>query len=220
MKKILHKMFYLSFSRKRESNQEKTIDYPVKPDNDKTYSPTDPGNKMKKNILVTAISFGVMFFLFASNAYAIGISVKPSELKIQAQIGMQSSVRIKVKNPSQEVALFEVYPEEFENQISASPAKFTLESGEEKDALIKFKSGEEGVFRTYLAVVSRPLDDPEGIGSGAKVALQIENKPRALGLALISDIISAEGVAIIATILAGLGILMLILRKRTGEKQG
>ncbi len=174
---------------------------------------------MKKIIILTAASFLVILGFQTSRANAIGISVRPSELRIQAQTGETASARIKVKNPSEEVALFEVYPEEFENKISASPAKFTLESGEEKDVVIKFKPSEDGIFSTSLAVVARPLDNPGGIGSGAKIAFQAENKPRSIGLALISDIFSGRRAAVAIIILAALATLMLILRKRIAQKQ-
>lgn len=173
---------------------------------------------MKKIIILTTVSFLVVLGFQASKANAIGISVRPSELHVQAQTGETANVRIKVKNPSEEVALFEVYPEEFENKISASPAKFTLESGEEKDVVIKFKSGEDGIFSTSLAVVARPLDNPEGIGSGAKISFQAENRPRPIGLALVSDILSDQKTIVIATILAIAAGVVIAFRRRITPK--
>ncbi|HEY4525919.1 MAG TPA: hypothetical protein VJL32_02370 [Candidatus Paceibacterota bacterium] len=173
---------------------------------------------MKSCLGTIAVTFTALLALPVLNVYAIGISVRPSELHVQANTGRESGARIRVKNPSGEVALFEVYPEEFEGMITASPAKFTLESGEEKDVLIKFKFNQEGIFHTHLAVVARPLDNPEGVGGGAKIALQIESRPRKMNLALISEVLSNIKSVTLAVFLAGIATLALVFKRRLTGK--
>ena len=51
--------------------------------------------------------------------------------------------RMRVANPSKDVALFDVYPDDLENIVSVSPSSFTLESNAEKEVLVKVKSSDE-----------------------------------------------------------------------------
>ncbi|MBI3589175.1 MAG: hypothetical protein HY093_02050 [Candidatus Liptonbacteria bacterium] len=108
---------------------------------------------------------------------AVGLQVTPSEINIQSQSGQPASAEILVKNPSPEVGLFEVYPDDFENMIFPSPASFLLESGESRSVLVKTQFREAGIFKTNLSVVSKPLSDSSlnALG-GLKIPISIEIK--------------------------------------------
>jgi Flp pilus assembly protein TadB len=89
-------------------------------------------------------------------------------------VGEEATVRIKVSNPSSDVAVFEVYPDDFAAAIKAIPSSFTLESGSEKYVTLAVKTAQEGRLSTLLSVVGRPLaSNAFQAGSGVKVPLAI-----------------------------------------------
>ncbi len=117
---------------------------------------------------------GLIFTAAPATAGAVGVSVAPAELKIQATSGNESVVRLKVANPSRDVTLFEVYPDDLENLVTVAPSSFTLESHEEKDVLVKVKADTEGQWLTTISVVGRLMADSKfQAGSGVKIPLTV-----------------------------------------------
>ncbi len=127
---------------------------------------------MKKSLLYT--------FIFVSAVYsavvvqAVGLSVSPKELKFLADVGETVSQKLKVKNPSGEVSIFEVYPDDLGALVKISPASFILESEEEKEVTVQVTPKEEGIFKTNISVVASPVASSSfNAGSGVKIPLEI-----------------------------------------------
>ena len=125
--------------------------------------------KLALNITLLAIAA-----LTLSSVKAAGISVSPRELELSANVGETVSGKLTVKNPSNEVSLFEVYPDELEKIIKASPSSFILEAGESREVVIQITPYESGVFKTNISVVGTPVSKAAfNAGSGVKIPLGI-----------------------------------------------
>jgi len=132
----------------------------------------------------TVILFSALSLLLPFSAGAVGVAVRPAELEVQASVGKEALVRINVSNPSSDVAIFEVYPDEFEQLIKITPSSFTLESGSEQYVSVKITPATEGRMQTNLSVVGRPLSTGAfGAGSGVKLPLVVIAKVAPAGLA-------------------------------------
>ena len=119
----------------------------------------------------------VLFLLAggAQSARAVGGAATPSELFVRAEVGKETSVRLKVGNPSNEVVLVEVYADVPSSLVSAFPASFTLQAGEEHFVNVRVKARETSRMDTTLSVVARSLaEGPSSAGSGIKVPVHIE----------------------------------------------
>ena len=108
-------------------------------------------------------------------ASAVGLAVRPSELNLAVNVRGETKTTLTVKNPSREVALIEVYPDELEKIVEVLPTSFVLESGEEQRILITVRPQDAGVFRTNMSVVANPLS-PSGFhaSGGVKIPLIIQ----------------------------------------------
>jgi hypothetical protein len=126
---------------------------------------------MKKVLTYTSVIF--LFALFASSsAQAVGLSVAPSELRIKAFTGDTSTVKLTVKNSSDKVSLFDVYPDDFDSAIKIMPSSFVIEGGESREIGVQVNLKEEGEYRTDISVVAKPLSDNSfRAGAGVKIPL-------------------------------------------------
>jgi len=113
---------------------------------------------------------------------ATGLSVSPTRLDFEVVDGGKASQTLTVINPTADVMVFEVYPDEFEDAIKANPESFTLESGGRKEVSISvdvssplfLKEGVGGVKSTNLSVVGKPLAESKvNVGAGAKIPVTI-----------------------------------------------
>lgn len=139
------------------------------------------GNINKVRIAAALIACCLLTPALAS---AIGISVTPSKASISVAQGDQAMIRIKVANPSKDVALFEVYPDALEQIITASPKSFTLESSAERFVEIAVRGETLGSMIADISIVARPLGDQTfQAGTGVKIPLAIEVVPAKSGLA-------------------------------------
>lgn len=130
-------------------------------------------NNIAKKVIVLGVA--ALFTGAVLPVYAVGLAVTPAELTIQAQVNKETSVRVKIGNPSNDVALVELYPESAESILKVTPASFTLQAGEERYAEVKVKSGEVGKIDINLSVIARPLVKGElSAGSGIKIPIHIE----------------------------------------------
>ena len=116
--------------------------------------------------------------LFFQTAQAAGIQVSPSRLDINVAGGKDTSVKIVVANPTTDVQIFEIYPDEFTQIISANPASFSLEAGSRKTVkiIINSKSAREesGTISTSLSVLGKPLADSRlQANTGIKIPLTV-----------------------------------------------
>ncbi|MEK7496887.1 MAG: hypothetical protein AAB657_03210 [Patescibacteria group bacterium] len=88
---------------------------------------------------------------------AAGIEVTPSKLKVE--LGASGGqYQFQIKNPSRQVQVFEVYPDDFTDIISVSPESFTLEAGASRSIVLDIKpKGEARALQTNLSVVAKNL---------------------------------------------------------------
>ena len=110
-------------------------------------------------------------------AAAAGIQVSPSKLRLEAGAGRPTATQLVVSNPTADVQLFEVYPDDFAEVITAEPASFTLEAGTQKSVKIavdskKLKNDE--IRTTNISVLAKPLAESRfQANSGVKIPLTI-----------------------------------------------
>lgn len=119
-------------------------------------------------ILVSISTF--LFPLFSVSA--AGLSVSPSSFTEAVASGDTLSRMMTVSNPTSEVALIEVFPDDFDTFISMDPRSFTLEAGESRRVRVDMRGEREGVYSTFVSVVARPLGQRQiAAGSGIKIPL-------------------------------------------------
>lgn len=127
--------------------------------------------RFKKTIFLTL----AVFFLIANSVQAIAIKIQPSEIKIEAEAGVLGEKEIIVENPDNNIALYEVYVDNFSDWIKIKPESFTLESGESQKVILQIKNKEAGIFSTMLSVVAKPLSERKfKADSGVKIPLKIK----------------------------------------------
>jgi len=125
---------------------------------------------MRKILLILII----ISFLTANSVQAIAVKVRPSEIKIEANTGVLTEQEIIIENPGENVALFEVYLDNFSNWIKAKPESFVLESGGLQKVILEIKNEEIGVFSTMVSVVAKSLSERKfKANSGVKIPLEI-----------------------------------------------
>lgn len=128
---------------------------------------------MTKRYLSCIVSL-LMAFCFAFGAQAVGLSVSPKEIKISSSVGEPTASKLKIKNPSGEVSIFEIYPDDLEAIIKITPASFILESNQEREVSVRAAPREEGILKTNISVVATPVASSSfNTGSGVKVPIEI-----------------------------------------------
>ena len=157
--------------------------------------------------------FPIFSLIFATypifSAQAVGLSVFPKELKVSVEAGETAVQKLNVKNPSGEVAIFEVYPDDLEKFIKLSPTSFILEFGENREVAVKITPKEEGLFKTNISVVASPMAKSSfNTGSGVKIPLEITvAKNTSWLLAAISNLpLNSSRVLVIALLFLIVGI--------------
>lgn len=113
--------------------------------------------------------------------HALGLSVTPAEMSI-SQTQNDTTATMTVKNVSNDVALFEVYPDEFDQSISVSPASFTLQSGEVRTVTVHVHFDQSGIYTTNISVTARPLAETAlAAAGGIKMPLTVSVNGTSLG---------------------------------------
>lgn len=158
----------------------------------------------------------IAFFLFmASSAKAVALRVWPSEIEIKTEPGILVEKELNVENVGRNVALFEVYPDNFSDWIDIRPESFSLESGESRKVVLRLNNKEKGIFSTMISVVAKPLSQRQfKAGSGIKVPLEIRisGQEKEMFLAALSSVFSGEVLSkSLVYILAGNSVLILII---------
>lgn len=125
-----------------------------------------------KKILAILI---IVFFLAAGLVRAAAIKVRPSEIKIEAKPGVPIEEVIIVENPGGNVALFEVFLDNFSDWVKIRPESFTLEAGESQKLVLEIENKERGIFSTTLSILAKPLSERKfKANSGIKIPLEIK----------------------------------------------
>lgn len=126
------------------------------------------------------LKYFLIIFLFiislwkANFAQAIAIKVSPPEIEIEISPKVVAQQEIIVENPSFQVALYEVYVDEFSDWIIIKPESFILESKDSQIVILEIKNKERGIFSTTISVVAKPLSERKfKANSGVKIPLEI-----------------------------------------------
>ncbi|OGF52523.1 hypothetical protein A3I27_02820 [Candidatus Giovannonibacteria bacterium RIFCSPLOWO2_02_FULL_43_11b] len=146
----------------------------------------------------------VSLFVITANAEAVGLSVSPSELRASGTFYKPASAKFTVKNSSDGVALFEVYPDDFGDAIKISPESFILEAGEKREIEASANFKKLGKYWTDISIVAKPVANSAfKTAGGLKIPFYIdvkEEKSSQLGL-LISSV-SKETLIVLSIIFA------------------
>lgn len=121
----------------------------------------------------------VLFWLLSVDfALAVALKAQPSEFILEAPLGESLIQELIVENPDENVALYEVFPDNFSDWIKAKPASFVLEAGQSKKVAVEIQTKEKGLFSTNLSVVAKPLSDNIiKANSGIKIPLSVKVAP-------------------------------------------
>lgn len=121
------------------------------------------------------IIFLILVLYTIVSAEAVSLSVSPKELKISVDVHETVTQKLKIKNPSGEVSIFEVYPDDLDAIIKVSPSSFILESEEEREVAVQVTPKMEGVFKTDISVVASPVASFSfNVGGGVRIPLEIK----------------------------------------------
>ncbi len=164
---------------------------------------------MKKIFLIISLCF------ISLSVQAVAIQIQPSELKIEADVGVLTKQEIIIHNPDNNVAFYELYMDTFSDWIKIQPESFILESKEYKEVILEIKSKETGFFKSTLSVLAKPLSERKfKAESGVKIPVEIRiNESKSYFLANIVHALNLtqRSKAIIYYILSLLLILTLII---------
>ncbi len=126
---------------------------------------------MKLKIKIILILVGIVL---ASNANASALKVTPSSLNFDAVSGKPEQKAITIENPDSNVALFEVYLDNFSDWVKINPGSFILEAGKSQEVNFEIENEESGVFFTTISVLAKPLSEREfKTNAGVKIPLEI-----------------------------------------------
>lgn len=115
-----------------------------------------------------SIIVGILFA--GASVFAAGLSVTPSKVVETIEAGEESRTSLVVSNPTQDVSLIEVYPDDLVQFIRIEPRSFTLEPAGTREVDIAVNFEDEGVYSSFVSVVARPLGDRTfKAGSGIKI---------------------------------------------------
>lgn len=158
---------------------------------------------MKRTLIVIAS------LILPAVVLAAGIEVSPEKLEFELTGGKAKTEEITVANPTADVQLFEVYPDDFTQAIKANPESFTLEAGGRKKVLITLDprriSG--AAISTNISVLGKPLaESGVRVNTGVKIPVSARiAKSRRSNFA---------SLAVSALIIAGVGVFLFWKRSR------
>lgn len=121
----------------------------------------------------------ILFLLsVAASASASGVTINPPKIDLAAKINKPLSEEITITNPTSDVQIFKVYPDDFADIIKANPSSFTLEAGAKKTVTVtvEIKDGQNssGTLNTNISVVAKPLAETGfQTNAGVKIPLSI-----------------------------------------------
>lgn len=129
---------------------------------------------MKKQFLIYSLLLVLAGLSLATPAHAVGVGVKPKEINLQAKSGKKIAAEILVMNVANEPALYQVYLDDTEKNITLWPRDFQLLPGASQLVKIESRFNWPEKTTSTISVVSR---SPEAGGltaaSGIKIPLTI-----------------------------------------------
>jgi hypothetical protein len=112
---------------------------------------------MAKNVKIFIIVSLFGLFFLSQSCFAIGVGLKPKELKIRTQTDQSETADFLVVNISAEPAIYQIFPDEFGDQIKVTPSDFRLEPDGSQIVRVSAKFKKPGEFMTQISVIARPL---------------------------------------------------------------
>lgn len=157
---------------------------------------------------VIAVSLAIPLY-----ADAVGISASPSRLLLSIERGEEITAQLIISNPSTNVSVFEVYPDEFESVIIIAPSSFILEGGDQKKVRVRIQPKKIGVFVTNISILAKPLAESAfSASAGIKIPVRLEVIGQrdffAAALALLPIEVSFLGIFILAAVLFAFAFLL------------
>ena len=126
----------------------------------------------------TAATIAVFLSLLSpALADAAGIEVTPAQLTIKTAPGKTADGELEVRNPTVDVQVFEVYPDNFAESLAVEPQSFTLEAGTKKTVKVILRRPLEAnqKLQTDISVVTHALSTSAlQANSGIKIPLTVE----------------------------------------------
>jgi len=127
---------------------------------------------MKNKITVFLLLFS---FILPNFVFAAGISVSPSSLQFNEARQIR---QITVTNPTTDVQIYEISPDDFSELFIVSPESFTLEAGGKKQVNITLTDAikpANKIITTNLSVMGRPLLERRfTVNSGVKIPINLQ----------------------------------------------
>jgi UDP-3-O-[3-hydroxymyristoyl] glucosamine N-acyltransferase len=125
--------------------------------------------------LLLVLTLGLFYIQTAS---ASGISVTPEKIFLENFNNTSTTQTLTVANPSADVQIFEVYPDDFSDIIKIYPSSFTMEAGARKTVEISTTNKTQietgSVITTNLSIVSKPiLENKFSVGTGVKIPVTV-----------------------------------------------
>ncbi len=124
---------------------------------------------IKRFFLLLAILFFVPL-----TTHATGISVRPQKLEIESSFGREVIGEILIDNISDEPAIYNVYPDDYIDNVQVSPNEFQLQPSESRIIELKTKMWLNGKYCFDLSIVSRSLNSTSmSVVAGVKLPVLI-----------------------------------------------
>lgn len=120
------------------------------------------------------ILFLLLSFLVASDVWAVGVAVKPTQLDLQGTTMRSVAGELLVVNIDRVPALYQMSADEFSDIISFDATDFQLQPQESR--IVRFKGwfSNPGTFQTSISVAAKPLGNAGlAAASGVKVPVVI-----------------------------------------------
>ncbi|MCK5085011.1 MAG: hypothetical protein KAQ64_05150 [Candidatus Pacebacteria bacterium] len=173
-----------------------------------------------KKILILILAF----VLFPVLSQAAGIQVSPSKIDFILEVNKSASKELIVANPTADVQIFEVYPDEFSEIIKANPASFTLEAGGRKTVTVTahpaITENVSQILKTNLSVVGKPLIETRlQANTGVKIPLSIAIEHVAIETESSNKISPELFYAILIVVALGFGSITHLITRRRNKKR-
>lgn len=128
----------------------------------------------KHKIQLVNLFLVFMFMLFSQSAHAVGVGVKPDKIDLGIIVGKYTETEILVINVASQPAIYQIYPDGLEKNITVSPNEFQLDPQATQLVKVTVKINIPGKFATNLSVVARPLAAGGlSAASGVKIPITI-----------------------------------------------
>lgn len=111
----------------------------------------------KRKAQLVSLFLVLLSLLFSQSVQAVGVGVKPDKIDISITAGKETQTEILVMNVASQPAIYEIYPDALEKNITISPNEFQLDPNATQIVKVTVKINTPGKFATNLSVVARPL---------------------------------------------------------------